>query len=216
MIRSLKDLKVGTISRLATVAAFGLSLALAACATIENSLSPSDIASMKLTDVTVSFTTRARLQSEDIEQTCSAAAHPGTDDQSADANRRQQRTNCMEAALAPKIKVSLEQALAGVLVGIRPVRLEISVDRFNVAPVAWRAIVGDMGPYMTAAARLVDARTGTIILAHPKLRAFLPPAGGIIGAAVSAGFNNATGQTFEERLIALYAQMYRAWLTHGV
>jgi hypothetical protein len=40
---------------LARIAALGIGLALAGCVTTENSLSQADIASMKLTGVTVSF-----------------------------------------------------------------------------------------------------------------------------------------------------------------
>jgi hypothetical protein len=54
------------------------------------------------------------------------------------------------------------------LIGARPVRLEIVVKRFTVPSVASRILIGG-DPDMAASATLVDARTGAVILSNPEI-----------------------------------------------
>jgi hypothetical protein len=64
---------------------------------------------------------------------------------------------------------------------------------------------------MTADANLVDARTGAIIIANPKLGAVMAGGEGPIGAAVQGAFTNG-GETTIERLGSIYGKTYRNWL----
>ena len=117
--------------------------------------------------------------------------------------------------LGAKIKAGVEQAVAGQLIGSRPVRLDIVVRRFKVPSAGSRILIGG-DPEMFASATLIDARTGAVIIAHPELQAFVPGGHGVIGVAVRAAIDSSMQQTPEEQLIARYGQMYREWLTHGV
>jgi hypothetical protein len=198
------------LSKLAWLAAIGAALALTGCVTVENTLTQNDIGNMKLTGVTVAFTPDARMQWDDGEQACSAA-----NPQAPPARGRPEMRNCVQAMLVPKIKAGVEQAMAGQLIGSRPVRLDLVVRRFWIPSLAWNILVGYDNAQLIAAATLVDARTGAVIIAHPELNAFVPPANGVIGVAVQAAVNSAMRQTLEERLVTQYGKMYRDWLTHG-
>ena len=68
---------------------------------------------------------------------------------------------------------------------------------------------------ITADANLVDARTGAIIIAHPKLGAVMAGGEGLIGAAVQGMFTNG-GETTIERLGSIYGKTYRNWLLRKV
>src|SRR5262245_48308155 len=121
-LRSEKGLSLQGLLGRARFAALGLVLALAGCVTTENSLSPSDIASMKLTGVTVSFAPAAGVQWEDGIRAY-ATAKAITDDQIATAANTPEGKAYVLSMLAPRIKAGVEQAMAGQLVGSRPVRL---------------------------------------------------------------------------------------------
>jgi hypothetical protein len=194
----------------ARFAALGLVLALAGCVTTENSLSQSDIANMKLTGVTVSFAPDAGVQWEDGIRAY-ATAKAITDDQIATAANTPEGKAYVLGLLGPRIKAGVEQAMAGGLVGTRPVRLELVVKSFAIASAVQRILIGG-GRGMAADANLVDARTGAVIIAYPNLSAIVPTGQGIVGTAVQAAIDNASAQSPAEKLIALYGQNYRDWL----
>jgi hypothetical protein len=131
-----------------------------------------------------------------------------------DAMRTQDMKDYVRGMLAGRIKAGVEQALAGQLVGSRPVRLDIVVKQFRTPSVASRVLVGS-DPQMKASATLVDARTGAVIISHPEIEAFVPGGHGLIGAAVQAAMDSSRNETQDGRLITRYGQMYREWLTHG-
>jgi hypothetical protein len=189
----------------ARLAALGLVLVLAGCVTTENSLSQSDIANMKLTGVTVSFAPDAGVQWEDGIRAY-ATAKAITDDQIATAANTPEGKAYVLGLLGPRIKAGVEQAMAGGLVGTRPVRLELAS-----ASAVQRILIGG-GRGMAADANLVDARTGAVIIAYPNLTAIVPTGQGIVGTAVQAAIDNASAQGPAEKLIALYGQNYRDWL----
>jgi hypothetical protein len=196
------------LARLAVVA---VALALAGCVTTaENSLSQNDIANMKLTGVTVSFTPDAGVQWEDGIRAY-ATANAIADDQIATATNTPEGKAYVRTMLAPVIKTGVTKSLAGQLNGSRPVRLDIVVRSFALSSAVQRVLIGG-GRGMVADANLVDARTGAIIIANPELRAATYAGQGIVGAAVQAAIDNASEQSVAEKLAYRYGEIYRNWL----
>jgi hypothetical protein len=202
------------ISRFAGLVVFGMMFALAGCTTAENPLSQNDIGNMKLTDVTVSVAPKA-LIIWDEGQRAYAAAKSIPDDQLGAAVSTPEFRDGVRTMLAAKIKAGVEQAMAGQLIGSRPVRLDIVVSGFYAPSVVSRVLIGGE-PHMAAAATLVDARTGAVIVANPDLKSFVHGGRGIIGTAVVAAIDSSRNETPVGRLIAQYGKDYREWLTHGV
>jgi Family of unknown function (DUF6778) len=175
--------------------------------TIENSLSPNDVASMKLTGVTVSFVPDAGIQWEDGIRAY-ATAKAITDDQISVAANTPEGKAYVQGMLAPRIKAGIERVMAGQLNGTRPVRLDVVVKRFALSSAVQRILIGgDRG--MTADANLVDARTGAVIIANPDLRAFMLAGQGIVGTAVQAAIDNSSAQSPADKLVDRYAESYR-------
>jgi len=200
---------LGTKWGLARFAALGVLFALAGCVTTENSLSQNDIASMKLTGVTVSFAPEAGIQWEDgIRAYATSKAIP--DHEIATATNTPEGKAYVRDQFAPRIKAGVEQAMAGQLIGSRPVRLDIFVKSFVIASAVQRILIGGGG--MVADANLVDARTGALIIAYPDVRAFVAVGNGIVGTAVQAAIDSASAQSPADKLIGVYGQNYRDWL----
>lgn len=196
---------------LARLAALGVALVLAGCVTTaENSLSPNDIAGMKLTGVTVSFAPDAGVQWEDGIRAY-ATAKAITDDQIATATNTPEGKAYVQTMLAPVIKTGVTKSLTGQLNGSRPVRLDVVVKSFALASAVQRLLIGG-GRGMIADANLVDARTGAIIVAYPELRAASYAGQGIVGTAVQAAIDNASEQSVAEKLAYRYGELYRNWL----
>lgn len=192
------------------MAALGGLLALAGCVTANNSLSQSDIASMKLAGVAVSFAPDAHIQWEDglrayadskavsLEQ---AATMAGTPEVKA----------FVQGLLTPRIKAGVEQVLAARLAGTRPVRLDIRVKSLLFPSAIQRVVIGGHRG-MIADANLVDARTGALIVAYPELNASLYTGQGIVGAAVQAAIDNNATQSPVDKVSVRYGEIYRNWL----
>jgi len=165
---------------------------------------------MKLTGVTVSYAPDARIQWEDgIRAYATAKAIP--DHEIATATDTPEGKAYVRNLLAPKIKVAVETAMAGQLNGTRQVRLDIVVKNFAIAGAVQRIVIGG-GREMTAAANLVDARTGAVIIANPDLRAFLLAGQGVLGTAVQAAIDNAAAQSVADQVAIRYGESYRDWL----
>jgi hypothetical protein len=201
---------LGTLLGLARFAALGVVLALAGCVTTENSLSQADIASMKLTGVTVNFAPDAFVQWEDGIRAY-ATSKAITDDQIATATNTPEGKGYVQNMLAMRIKAGVERAMAGQLIGTRPVRLDVVVKNFAIASAVQRILIGG-GRGMVADANLVDARTGALIIAHPDLRAMQMVGNGIVGTAVQAAIDSASAQSPADKLIDIYGTNYRQWL----
>jgi hypothetical protein len=197
--------KILGMTRLAVLAG---ALALTGCVTAENSLSANDIAAMKLTGVTVAYAPNALVRWDDGIR--AYAASKGTADNAAIPTYTPEGKVYMQALLAPRIKAGVEQAMAGELNGTRPVRLELVVHHFTIVPAVQRILLGGTHD-ITADANLVDARTGAIIIANPKLGAVMAGGEGPIGAAVQGMFTNG-GETTVDRLAGIYGKTYRNWL----
>jgi hypothetical protein len=194
------------MARLAVLAGV---LALTGCVTTENSLSANDIANMKLVGVTVSYTPDATVQWDDGIRAY-ATSKAIVDDQIATATNTPEGKAYVQNLLAARIKPGIERAMAGQLNGTRPVRLDIVVQSFTISSAVQRILIGG-GHGMVADANLVDARTGAVIIAHPRLTAVLLAGQGVLGTAVEAALTNA-GQTTLDRIVVTYGENYRNWL----
>jgi hypothetical protein len=108
-----RGIMLGTMVGLARLAALGGTLALAGCVTTaENALSRNDIAGMKLTGVTVSFTPDAHIHWEEGIRAY-ATANAITDDQIATATNTPEGKAYVRNMLAPRIKSGVEKIMAG-------------------------------------------------------------------------------------------------------
>ena len=202
---------LGTMWGLARLAALVAALALAGCVTTaENSLSQNDIASMKLTGVTVSFAPDAGVQWEDGIRAY-ATAKAISDDQIATATNTPEGNAYVRTMLAPVIQTGVSKSMAGQLIGSRPVRLDVVVKSFALASAVQRILIGG-GRGMVADANLVDARTGAIIIAYPNLVAASYAGQGIVGTAVQAAIDSSSDQSVAEKLASRYGNIYRNWL----
>src|ERR1700761_8419526 len=132
---------VASSARLTRLVVLGVAFALAGCVTAENPLTQNDIANMKLTGVTVSFSPGAAIWWEEGERAY-AGQKAMSDAQVADARRTPEYKAYVGSLLAPKIKEGVEQAMAGQLIGARPVRLDIVVKDFTVPSAAFRILIG--------------------------------------------------------------------------
>jgi hypothetical protein len=199
---------MGKILGMARLAVLAGALALTGCVTTENSLSKNDIAAMKLTGVTVSYTPDASIQWDDGVR--AYAASKGIVDDVASATNTPEGKAYVQNMLASRVKSGVERQMAGQLNGTRPVRLDIVVHSFTISSAVQRIVIGG-GHGMVADANLVDARTGAVIIAHPRLVAALLAGQGVLGTAVEAAMTNG-GQTTLDRIVDGYGGSYRDWL----
>jgi hypothetical protein len=201
---------VGTFGGLARLAVLGMALVLSGCKTIENSLTASDISSMKLAAVTVSYAPTATVQWEDGIRAYAAAKSIPDHELTAAANTPEGKAY-VQNLLAPQIKSAVEYAMAGALVGTRPVRLEIVVKYFAIAGAVQRVLIGGHRGMM-ADANLVDARTGALIISHPDLQALLYTGQGVGGVIVQAAIDSAATKSVAQQVADQYGKNYRDWL----
>src|SRR3954453_2102249 len=166
------------MARLAVLAG---ALALTGCVTTENSLSANDIAAMKLTGITVSYAPDALVIWDDGIR--AYAASKGIVEDMATATNTPEGKAYVRNLLASRVKGDVERQMAGQLNGTRPVRVDVVVRSFMIASAVQRIVIGG-GHSMTADANLVDARTGAVILSHPRLSAVLLAGQGVLGTAV--------------------------------
>jgi hypothetical protein len=104
----------------------------------------------------------------------------------------------------------MEKHLAGALNGSRPVRIEVVVTEFFVPTAAQRLLVS--GTYtITADVNLVDAKSGAVIVAHPKLTQAIHSQGGVAGVLAQAIVDSAM-QPATDSVIERHALIYRLWL----
>lgn len=192
------------------MAALGGSLALAGCVTANNSLSQSDIASMKLAGVAVSYAPDARIQWEDGLRAYADSKAVSLEQAATMADTPEAKA-FVQGLLTPRIKAGVEQVLAAPLAGTRPVRLDIRVKSLLFPSAIQRVVIGGHRG-MIADANLVDARTGALIVAYPELNASVYTGQGIVGAAVQAAIDNNATQGPVDKVSVRYGEIYRNWL----
>jgi beta-glucosidase-like glycosyl hydrolase len=192
---------------LARLAVLAGALALTGCVTTENRLSKDDAGGMKLTGINVSFAPNANVEWEDgIRAYAKAKAIP--DDQIGTAVNTPEGKAYLNTMLASQIKSRTERRMVGALTGSRPVRLDIVVRDFTVLSPVKRVLIGG-GHLMIADASLVDARTGTVIVAHPDLRGGVMTGNGLVGTPVSMAIESNYKESIAEKMMDAYAENYR-------
>src|SRR4051794_15185708 len=164
---------------------------------------------MKLTGVTIAYAPDARIQWD--EGIFAYAASKGIVDDMATATNTPEGKAYMRNMLASRIKGGVEREMAGQLNGGRPVRLDVVVHSFAIASAVQRIVIGG-NHSMTADAKLVDARTGAVILNHPNLMADVRLAGGLVGTAVQSAIESARGVNNTDQLASSWGATYRDWL----
>jgi hypothetical protein len=182
----------------------------AGCKTVENALRREDVASFKLTGVTVRYKPDADIMWEDAVRAY-ATAQGIPDHELAQASTSPQAKAHAQKFLADHIKRTLERNLAPKLAGTRPVRLEVAVRTFTVASAVQRILIG--GTHMMIAdAVLVDARTNAILVSYPDLAASAAAGQGVLGTAITAAVEAGQGVTAADRIVINYAENYAGWL----
>jgi hypothetical protein len=201
---------LGNLLKRARLGAVALLLTLAGCVTVENSLSQNDVADMKLTGVAVNIDPAAMIIWDDGLRAY-AAAKGVQDDQIMGIARTPEAKAYVQNALAARVKTGVERVMAGTLIGRRPVRLDVTVRRFEIAGPLMSILIGGARG-MTADATLVDARTGAVIITSPKESVTLAAGSGLLGTAVQAAIDSSSDQTVADKVIATFGQDYRRWL----
>ena len=133
------------------------------------------------------------------------------DDQIMGIARTPEAKSYVQNALAARVKAGVERVMAGALIGRRPVRLDVTVRRFEIAGPLMSILIGG-GRGMVADTTLVDARTGAVIISSPKEPVALPAGSGLLGTAVQAAIDSSSDQSVTDKIIATFGQDYRRWL----
>jgi hypothetical protein len=188
------------------LAALGAGL-LAACATVPNTLSPQEVAGLKLTAVAVTFKPDAQIQWDDGLRLY--AESKGLNYLQLPAGVTPEEQVFMRDALTRKLKEAMTKDLGATLHGSRPVRLDVIVTRFDITSPLQRVVVGG-GYSMNADVNIVDARTGGVILQYPNVTTVLLAGAGVAGAAVQAIIDSS--QPAADRVIDSFASQYAKWL----
>ena len=176
--------------------------------TNQHSLSASDVQSFKLAEVRVSVPPEASVVGYDGIHEYVAAKHIPNYELN-DATETDEAKLWTRNHLGARVKGALEQSLAGTFSGNRPVRAEITVHGFMLSSAVQRIIIG--GNYhMVADVTLVDAQTGAVIAAYPKMVHVVPALNGWAGAIVQAAYDAANSPG--DRVVKGFAEQYRSWL----
>jgi hypothetical protein len=186
-----------------------LASALGGCVTTQNTLTKADVAAFKLTDVRVSVAPDARIAWYEPLQ-AHAATKKIPDEQYTEWMKTDEAKGHINGIITGKIKGQMEKQLTGQLNGSRPVRIEVVVTQFIVPTAAQRVIIGGSN-VMTADVNVVDAKTGALILAHPKFTWQVQGGQGIAGVIAQAIVDSAM-QPATDSMIEQHAMFYKIWL----
>jgi hypothetical protein len=163
------------------------------------------VESFKLQQVTVSVPEDATFWWGDGERAYAASIGRSVGESEALGKTPQGRA-FLRSLAAQRIKAAFDRELAGRLNGTRPVRIEVTMQDIYVSSPMQQVLLG--GDYhMKASAKLVDARTGEVIVANPNLRVQAPAGSGVLGMAI----DRATAEPID-RLATNLADSYRGWL----
>lgn len=205
----------------AFIVIFGLLLA--GCATVSNTLSLTEVKSLRIESIEVNYLTEdaiwwgaaEREYAEKAKAQPAAASGPARKsskvevEDSVDAHAR--LVNSPEGKAYVKNKLSaliterIKRALGTELNGNRPVKLTVNVVSFVIPSAAQRVVLGGT-PILGAVTILKDARTGAE-LGKMNRNAAAYAGNGVVGVLVDQGFSD-----LEDRLLDAYAAQVRDWL----
>jgi hypothetical protein len=200
-----------------------LCLFLAGCASLpQNTLAVNDIATYKLESVAVSVPPDAHMWWGDAEREFAAkhgektlaelrSTKTGAEAAAANANdaiiNSPQCKQYLRDEASRRLQGVMQAYVGAELRGNRPVRLEVVVHELTIPSGVQRVVLGG-NPMILASATLVDARTGTVIVAYPKLLAMAGAGQGVAGVLVE----QFASDDLYDRVIMAYATRYREWL----
>jgi hypothetical protein len=186
-----------------------LALVFSGCVTASNTLPLEQVANLRVASVNVGFARDARIAWADGESAYAATkglpAHEsgkvaGTPDAQA----------YIRNIVGSKVKAAMERHLSEQLKGSQAVRAEVTVVEINVAPAIQRVLVGG-GHSITADVKLVDAKTGALIVDYPAQKVMAAAGGGVGGVLLDQAL--LAGPI--DRLADQYASQYGYWLVPG-
>jgi hypothetical protein len=196
--------------RVPTVLAILFCGVLAACQTASHTLSPTDVAAMKLAGVRVGYAAEGRVSWPDGLRAY-AVAKSIPDHELGERSNNPEADQFVRTLLAGRIKQKLEADFSTRMVGNRPVYLDVTVKSFVVASAAQRIIIG--GTHMIVAdVALVDARNGATLASFPTLAAAAASGQGVLGATVEALAEASAKTDTAERILDNFSNNYRLWL----
>jgi hypothetical protein len=200
-----------------------LAIALGGCATVQNSLSVAEVASLRIEQVEISYSPEAhiwwgRAEREYAETAQAASAtkpkkvRVNSDDAGAAASEHAKLVESPEAKaairqrLSAMVKQGLEREVLPKYRGTRSAQLEVKIVSFVIPSAAQRIVFGGT-PMLGAVTVLKDAKTGAILASSDRLAAG-PAGNGLIGVAVDQGFSD-----LEDRVLNAYVANVNAWLS---
>jgi len=113
----------------------------------------------------------------------------------------------MRTQAAQRIKAAFDRELAGRLNGMRPVRVEVTMDDIYISSPIQQILIG-ASFRMKGSAKLVDARSGEVIATNSNLTITAAGGSGMLGTMV----DRAVAGDPIDRLAANLAESYRGWL----
>lgn len=191
------------------IALISLAWTLSACVTTnQHSLSASDIQSFKLAEVRVSVPPEASIVGYDgINEYVAARNIPNYELNA--ATETEEAKQWTRDHLNARIKAAMQQNLGAAFNGHRPVRVEVTVHGFMLSSAVQRVVVG--GNYhMVADVTVVDAKSGAVIAAYPKMIHVAQALNGWAGVIVQAAYDAANSPG--DRVVKGFAEQYRGWL----
>lgn len=137
------------------------------------------------------------------------AASKGADASEAEALAKTSAgTAYIRGQIANKVKSAIDRNLGARLTRTRPVRVEVMVKNFTIASAAQRIIVG--GNHMLqASVKLIDARSGTVLVEHPGMVSMSGAGQGITGVIVESAIVSGDAA---DRVTNDFANTYKNWL----
>lgn len=188
------------------VLAVGAALVLAGCQTVSNSLSAADVRSFRLEATSVEFDPQVAIWYGDAERAYAATKGVAAAESDTVANTSEGKAD-VRSQISTKVSAAMQKSLGSALSGGRPVRVVVVVKSVTIPSVVQRVIVGGMH-MMSAEVKLVDARSGAVLLTHPNLPSASTTGNGIAGALIEG----AVGGDAMERVANDFANNYKVWL----
>jgi hypothetical protein len=187
---------------------FAVAALLTACVTAQNALSPAEIQSFRVADVRVSVPAGVPVQWADAQQEY-LTARKISDDDMKQAIQGEEYKNWLRERVSKGVSDSMQRNLGGAFVGNRPVRVEVTVKRFEISHPLQRVLIGG-GYAMAGDVTLADAKTGAVLSTYPDVVYGVYAGQGVGGALVQAAYDASNPPA--PRIMNGFAEKYRDWL----